>query len=295
VLKIPMQFAILLLGVLLFVFYLFQQPPIFFNEAALAQVPVEVRVPMEKKYTETFAAREVVLKAALSDRAARNEIAEGRRAEIRELSEAMNTQRAAFKTAMLKTNPGADTQDADYVFLGFVLRYLPSGLVGLLIAVIFFAAMSSTASELNALASTTMVDGYKVLINGDASDAHYVWVSRILTLCWGAIAIGFAMTLTLFENLIEAVNIIGSLFYGTILGLFLIAFFFKRVGGNAAFIAGICAELIVLALYFSPLKIGYLWFNLVGCVLAIGIAAVLQSILNLNGVTPAARTIPDNE
>jgi Na+/proline symporter len=198
----------------------------------------------------------------------------------------MNVQRGAFKQAISAVNPDADTQDADYIFLHFVLDNLPAGLVGLLVAVIFLAAMSSTASELNALASTTMVDGYKTLIHKKGSDGHYVWVARILTLVWGIVAVSFAMTLTLFDNLIEAVNIIGSLFYGTILGIFLVAFFLKRIGGHAVFIAGVCAETIVLTLYFSPMDIGYLWFNLIGCMLAVAIALLVQSLLHLSPKQP---------
>lgn len=281
VLKIPMQFAILLLGVLLFVFYLFQPPPIFFNQAAIAQVAPEVRAPIEARYSEAFVARAAALQAAVADRVeGKSDVAA--REKIAILAEEMNSERDAFKAALVQANPAADTQDSDYIFLNFVLTNLPSGLVGLLIAVIFFAAMSSTASELNALASTTLVDGYKTLIYSDGSDRHNVWVARIFTLGWGLIAIGFAMTLTLFDNLIEAVNIIGSLFYGAILGLFLIAFFFKRIHGTAAFIGGVSAEIIVLSLFFSSLDIGYLWFNLVGCVLAILIALIVQTILNLN-------------
>ncbi len=280
VLKIPMQFAILLLGVLLFVFYLFQAPPIFFNQAAIAQVPSEIRAPIEARYSEAFEARFAALQKAVDDRA-EGKFDPGVREEIVRLGAEMNSERDAFKAALLEANPSADTQDSDYIFLNFVLTNLPSGLVGLLIAVIFFAAMSSTASELNALASTTLVDGYKTLVDAKGGERHDVWAARIFTLCWGLIAIGFAMTLTLFENLIEAVNIIGSLFYGAILGLFLIAFFFKRIQGTAAFVGGVCAELIVLGLYFSPLDIGYLWFNLVGCVLAILIAWMVQTGLNL--------------
>ena len=153
----------------------------------------------------------------------------------------MEQSRDAFKTALTAANADADTEDSDYVFLHFVLENLPAGLVGLLVAVIFLAAMSSTASELNALASTTMVDGYQAFIRKNQSERHYVWMAHVFTLLWGVIAVGFAMTLTLFDNLIEAINIIGSLFYGTILGLFLIAFFFKRVGGHAAFLAGVAA------------------------------------------------------
>ena len=279
VLKIPMQFAILLLGVLLFVFYHFQQPPIFYNEAAIEQVSSEVRAPIESEFREAFASRGALLETALSERAQSGAASAETRAGILEQTELMDVQRSAFKTALTEANPDADTQDADYIFLNFVLGYLPGGLVGLLVAVIFLAAMSSTASELNALASTTMNDGYKTLVHTTGKDGHYVWVARILTLVWGVVAVSFAMTLTLFDNLIEAVNIIGSLFYGTILGIFLVAFFFKRIGGHAAFFAGVCAECIVLALYFSPMDIGYLWFNLIGCILAVIIAVLAQGIL----------------
>ncbi len=272
ILKIPMQFAILLLGVLLFVFYLFQPPPIFFNEATIAQVSPAVVAPIQSEFEKTAVARATAVRSALADRTPDTTT------EVHRLTDEMNAHRTAFTTALLAANPDADTEDSDYVFLGFVLTYLPAGLVGLLVAVIFLAAMSSTASELNALASTTVNDGYRTLIRPDASDAHYVWIARVLTLVWGAIAISFAMTLTLFDNLIEAVNIIGSLFYGAILGLFLIAFFLKRIGGTAAFIAGVCAELTVLALFFSPLEIGYLWFNLIGCILTIALAVTIQTL-----------------
>lgn len=278
ILKIPMQFGILLLGVLLFIFYLFQQPPIYFNTAVIPQVPVEIRAPIEEKFHQAFDERHTLLNSVLEERAAGKEISPESRTELTRLDGEIADQQKAFKSALVQANPKASSQDADYIFLGFVLANLPSGLVGLLIAVIFLAAMSSTASELNALASTTMVDVYKTLIHREGSDRHYVWMTGLFTLGWGVVAIGFAMTLTLFENLIEAINIIGSLFYGTILGLFLIAFFLKKVRGSAAFFGGVIAEVIVLVLYFSPLKIGYLWFNLVGCVLAMSIAVVIQKI-----------------
>lgn len=286
VLKIPMQFSILLLGVLLFVFYHFQQPPIFYNEATIEQVSAEVLAPIESQFQDAFEARGSLLEAALSERHESGAASAETRAGILQQTELMDAQRGAFKQAVSAVNPDADTQDADYIFLHFVLDNLPAGLVGLLVAVIFLAAMSSTASELNALASTTMVDGYKALVHKKGSDGHYVWVARILTLVWGIVAVSFAMTLTLFDNLIEAVNIIGSLFYGTILGIFLVAFFLKRIRGHAAFIGGVCAELIVLSLYFSPMDIGYLWFNLIGCILAVIIALLVQILLNLSPKQP---------
>ncbi|MDQ8194174.1 sodium:solute symporter [Coraliomargarita sp. SDUM461004] len=281
VLKIPMQFSILLLGVLLFVFYQFQQPPIFYNVATIEQVAPEVLAPIESQFQSAFETRGTFLETALSERHATGAARPETRAAILQQTELMELQRGAFKQAVSTANPDADTQDADYIFLHFVLDNLPAGLVGLLVAVIFLAAMSSTASELNALASTTMIDGYKTLVHQVGSDAHYVWVARILTLVWGLVAVSFAMTLTLFDNLIEAVNIIGSLFYGTILGIFLVAFFLKRIRGHAAFIGGVCVETIVLFLYFSPVDIGYLWFNLIGCILAVVIALLVQSLLNI--------------
>ncbi|MFV0415685.1 MAG: sodium:solute symporter [Chthoniobacterales bacterium] len=282
VLKIPMQLAILLLGVLLFVFYLFQPPPIFFDQTAIAQVPEEIRTPIEARFTQAFEARTPLLNTALEELSDGQEISPETKQKILRLSEEINTQRSAFQTALRNANPSADTTDSDYIFLNFVLKNLPTGLIGLLIAVIFLAAMSSTASELNALASTTLVDGYRTLIRKDLSDRHTVRITQLFTLGWGLIAISFAMTLTLFDNLIEAVNIIGSLFYGAILGLFLIAFFLKKIHGTAAFIGGITAELIVLAMYFSPLQIGYLWFNLIGCALTILIAAIIQKLTEKN-------------
>jgi len=292
VLKIPMQFAILLLGVLLFVFYHFHLPPIFFNEAAIEQVSKDVRAPIESSYAEAFSAREVLLSAALVERTGTGAISAENRDEIFRLTGQMEQSRDAFKAALATADANADTEDSDYVFLHFVLENLPVGLIGLLVAVIFLAAMSSTASELNALASTTMVDGYQAFVRKNQSERHYVWMAHLFTLLWGIIAVGFAMTLTLFDNLIEAINIIGSLFYGTILGLFLIAFFFKRVGGHAAFLAGVSAEILVLVLYFSDIKIGYLWFNMIGCVSAILIALFLQLFFNKKHVTPHATGVP---
>ncbi|MCC5835053.1 MAG: sodium:solute symporter [Opitutales bacterium] len=279
VLKIPMQFGILLLGVLLFVFYQFQAPPLFFNQAALEQIPAEQRVSIETRFSGHFEERSAFLEQAIAERRQAGQTHPDTRAAIIQLTQAMEQERTTFKQALNDAQPSAETQDSDYIFLSFVLSNLPSGLVGLLVAVIFLAAMSSTASELNALASTTVVDGYRNLLRKDASERHYLWASKGFTLAWGILAIGFAMTLSLFENLVEAVNIIGSLFYGTILGLFLIAFFLRRIGGTATFNAGLVAQASVIILYFSPLDIGYLWFNLIGCLITIALASVLQTCL----------------
>ncbi|HEY8401544.1 MAG TPA: sodium:solute symporter, partial [Cytophagaceae bacterium] len=175
-----------------------------------------------------------------------------------------------------KAIPDAQVKDTDYVFLTFVMNYMPVGLVGLLLAVILCAAMSSTASELNALASTTTVDIYRRSINKEASDTHYLTASRWFTVLWGVLAIGFALSASLFENLIQLVNLIGSLFYGTILGIFIAAFYFNYIKSNAVFIAAVIAELVVLALYYTT-EIGFLWYNVIGCVLVIIIGVIVQA------------------
>ena len=177
---------------------------------------------------------------------------------------------------VIETFPGHSTKDSDYVFLSFIMNYLPNGLIGLLLAVIISAAMSSTAGELNALGSTTTIDFYKRIINQKASGKHYVTVSKLLTLFWGILAITFALYAQLLENLIEAVNILGSVFYGTILGVFLVAFMFKRVKGNTVFIATLIAQTIVFVL-FANIEIAYLWFNLIGC----GSVIILSLIISV--------------
>ncbi|MCU1279266.1 MAG: solute/sodium symporter family protein, partial [bacterium] len=158
----------------------------------------------------------------------------------------------------------AETKDQDYIFLRFVLAEFPSGLVGLLIAVILCAAMSATASALNSLGTTSVVDFYKRSVKPAADDAHYLRVAKLFTIVWGAIAVGFALGASLFENLIQAVNILGSIFYGPMLGVFLVGFFTRRVGGTTAFVAVVAAEAAVVSVWLGS-SIGFLWYNVVGC------------------------------
>ncbi len=187
--------------------------------------------------------------------------------------------RDEVKAVIRQADPGAETNDKDYVFINFILNYMPVGVIGLLLAMIFSAAMSSTAAELNALGSTTTVDIYKRSINRSSSDATDLRASKGLTMLWGIIAIAFALFASLFENLIQFVNIVGSLFYGTMLGFFLIAFFLKWVrSGTAVFIAAIIAELVVLYTYFFT-NIGYLFYNLIGCGVMVLIAVLLQPLV----------------
>ena len=188
---------------------------------------------------------------------------------------------------MKQSNPDADTNDTNYIFLCFVINFLPVGLVGLVLAAILSASMSSTAAELNALASTTVIDFYKRMIKKNGSERHYLVVSRIATVFWGVYAISFALFANRLGSLIEAVNILGSLFYGTILGIFLIAFYFKTVSGNATFFSAIIAELVVLSCYFFT-EIPYLWYNVIGCVILIALAYSINPLFKANnneGVT----------
>lgn len=222
---------------------------------------------------------------------------EAEKEELIPLIQQKNTAETAFKNEakqlLLKAVPESVSKDSDYIFLSFIMNYMPIGLIGLLLAVIFSAAMSSTAGELNALASTTTIDFYKRLNKNAAtqSDKKMVVISKLFTAFWGVLAISFALFAQLLENLIEAVNILGSIFYGTILGIFLVAFFLKRVKGKATFIAAIIAQVAVIILHFfgqdifsyllqTPVKeVGYLWYNVIGCVLVIGLAALLQMMI----------------
>jgi Na+/proline symporter len=180
------------------------------------------------------------------------------------------------KNVLKARDPDLETKDSDYVFISFVLNYLPHGLIGLLIAVIFCAATSSTAAELNALGSTTEVDFYRTVFRPGASERHYLVAAKVLTAAWGAVAISFALFANLVENLIEAVNILGSIFYGTILGLFLAAFFIKYVRGSAVFVAAVISQTMVIVL-FKTTNIGYLWYNLIGCAAVCVFSVVLQA------------------
>jgi Na+/proline symporter len=192
------------------------------------------------------------------------------------------------KTIVIENNPSAEINDKDYIFMSYVIDYLPKGIIGLLFAVMFSAAMSSTASELNALASTTTIDIYKRSIKKKENDRHYLMSSKYFTLLWGVLAILFATTASLFENLIQAVNLLGSLFYGTILGIFVVAFYFKNVKSNAVFYCAIAAEIMVVSIHFlnhyqiAPnwLQMGYLWYNVVGCLLVVFFSVIIQKTIS---------------
>lgn len=272
--KIPMQFLILLIGALLVAFYQFTPAPLFFNQALLQkakQTEQGAYIQQLEQQQQTLSENKKTIAFQLVNSPENKAVAN----ELKTLNEQEKTLRAETKTAIKTAMPLADTNDTNYIFLDFVMRYLPQGLIGLLIAVIFCASWSSTSSELNALASTTIVDGYKRLFKTEASDAFYVRASRITTLLWGFFAIGVAQFASAMGSLIEAVNVLGSLFYGTILGIFLTAFFLKKVQGNAVFIAAIISEIIIIALYVFDVT-AFLWLNVIGCALVMSLSTLFS-------------------
>ena len=268
-LKIPMQFFILLAGVMVFVFFQFNTPPAFFNQTgldnALQTEQADKIVELQEEHDAIFRLkRDELLRYAENPEANAHSLQTAS-----ELQKEQGKVRAQIRETVAAADEDIETKDSDYIFLTYIINYLPIGIIGLLLAVIFSAAMSSTASEINALAGTTVVDYYKRLFKKDGSDRHYVKVSKITTVVWGLLAIGVALSARLFDNLIQLVNILGSLFYGTILGVFLVAFFLKPVGARAVLIAAILAEATVLVCHLLNVNgywsLGYLWYNAIGC------------------------------
>ena len=280
--KIPMQFCILLLGVLVFVFYQFERPPVFFNQAtwsyAAAHGAGDKLRALEKDFTTAHAEKQKQIESWVAARHA-GDLPAAEAARAAALTAHQRTEAARNETkAVLKTaDPKTPTNDSDYVFITFILGYLPHGLIGLLVAVFFAASFSSKAGELNALGSTTVVDIYRHVLRRDASDDHYVTASKWFTAGWGLVAIGFALFASLAENLIQATNIVGSIFYGVVLGMFLVAFFLKKIGGTAVFWAALAAQAMVFVFYFT-LTISYLWYNIIGCAACMLFSFILQAV-----------------
>jgi SSS family solute:Na+ symporter len=281
VVKIPMQFIILMLGALLFVFYQFAPHPVFFNRAEWDRHAQDSRFrAIEADHAEALAQTRSAIRAwtqaRASDDPARQATA---RAAMVAASDRAQAIRAGARDALLAADPRAKTKDSDYVFITFIVTQLPHGAVGLLVAALFAAALSSKAAELAALGTTTTIDvwrHFRPLAAGD--EARNMRVARRFTALWGMFAVAFALFAGFAENLIEAINILGSIFYGVLLGLFLVAFFLRRVGGSAVFFAAIAAQTLVIVMYFS-LNIGYLWYNLIGCAACVVLSLALQAIL----------------
>ena len=281
--KVPMQFLILLVGSLVFVFYMFYQAPVFFNQKEINKV-------LATDYKASFTALQTKndslnnIKQAQTHRLVeaihqKNE-AQIRitQASLKEIDKQTKATRTNAIAVMKKADKTADTNDTNYIFLYFVVQNLPRGLIGLLIAMIFLAAWGSIAAALNSLASTTVIDLYKRSWVKEQTEVHYFKASRWFTFIWGLFCIATAMFASKLGSLIEAVNVLGSLFYGTILGIFLVAFYMKKVGGKAVFYAAITAEVLVIAIYVADI-ISFLWLNVVGCLLVMAFAFILQKLL----------------
>ena len=278
--KIPMQFFILMVGIIVLVLHQFERPPLFFNQVDWGRVHQTAHAPealrLETAHAETFERKRqavLELEAALATKNAPRE--ERARVALRDSAGAAQVLRREAAALVGAALPGAETRDTDYIFIGFVLDHLPRGLLGLLLAVILCAAMSSSSAELSALSSTTVVDFYRRSLRRGASDRHYLAAARAFTVMWGLLALAFATYASLVDNLIQAVNILASLFYGTILGIFLLAFFTRRIRAGSVFFAALLSEAAVIAC-FALTDLGFLWFTVIGCALVVGLAVLID-------------------
>lgn len=286
-LKVPMQFFILLVGVMVFVFYQYHSSPLNFNPAATEAV-------LNSSYADEYRQLEKEHQALETEKKMAQEyysgvlnikdyqLTMGAKRKIQHINSQERENRSKAREIIEKANPDIETNDKDYVFIHFILNNLPTGFIGLLLAVILSAAMSSTASELNALGTITTIDLYKRSHASEKEDSHYLSASKWFTLLWGLIAIMFANFGSLLDNLIQLVNIIGSVFYGNVLGIFLLAFFFRFVRGNAVFWAAVITQIVIFFIYYSFVytdeRIGYLWLNFIGCSLVMAIAMIFEML-----------------
>jgi Na+/proline symporter len=278
-LKIPMQFFILLTGVLVFVFYLFHATPVHWNEANLAQVRALDDTSLTRELETSHAAlmeqrRELAGQLVGAWRRGDEGRAEASLAEMKRVEAGDADLRRRFGARLHELVPKAETNDTDYVFITFIMEELPIGIVGLLLAMIFCAGMSSTSAELSALATTSTVD----VLRAERSERAAVRATKVATVLFGLLVLGFAALFSLFANLIQAVNILGSLFYGTILGIFLVAFFVRRVQGTAVFLAALTAQATILVLYFAGVEIAFLWYNLIAPAIVVVLSIVMQAL-----------------
>ncbi len=278
-LKVPMQLFILFIGVMVFVYYQLSPAPLFFNrtewERTRARDGVAV-AQLEQAHSAAFAEQRAAIDRLLATGAAPAAVATAR-SEVRADQARLATLRKQAGTLVARTLPGADSKDSDFIFLRFVLDHFPRGLIGLLVAVILSAAMSANSAALSSLGATTVVDFFRPRFPG-ANDRQTLLVARLATAGWGLLAVGFAAFASLLDNLIQAVNILGSLFYGPMLGVFLVGFFLRRVRGPAAFWATVLGEALVLAAAAFG-KVGFLWYNVLGCLVVVGVAPLLQVAL----------------
>lgn len=285
--KIPMQFFILFIGAMVFVFFIFQAPPLLFHPVEMKNVESDPRFPaVEKRFEQAFAARREAAEQYLdANRAGDPATVASRRAQYQNAERELDQAHVAGEKLV-----GKSFDDTNYIFLNFVTHYLPVGVVGLLVAVIFSAAMSSTSGEINSLATVTVIDIYRRHIKRNASDHHYLMASRVATVFWGLYAVGFAQYGRNFGALIQAVNMVGSLFYGSLLGVFVLAFFFKSVTGTGAFAGVIVGETAIFAVSLLT-DISFLWYNVIGCVVVVAVALAASRLLAGPGKDVATRNV----
>jgi Na+/proline symporter len=279
--KIPMQFFILSIGVLLFVTYQFERPPVYFDQVVwrerAGQGQKDELGNIEERFAAAHAQELERLQAWMDARHKGDAVAE-------------SVARSGAMQARLAVDPHDQHNDTDYIFITYILDHFPHGLIGLLVATFFAAALSAKAAELNALGSATVVDFYKPVMKTNASDEHYLKASKLFTIFWGAISISFALCLSLAENLIQAVNIVGALFYPVMLSLFVVGFFMRAISGTAVFWGALLAQIVVLILFFTvpDNRLSYLWYNVVGCLVCIVASLVLQKMLKSTCAKPVA-------
>jgi len=282
--KIPMQFLVLSVGVMVFVFFQFNQAPLHFNQANRAKIEGTAQERafegLEARADTNFLLKQSAMQRLLTAMKSESADAEqAARVELQQLDAERKTLRTEAESLIKKAVPGADAKDKDLVFITYILQHIPHGLIGLMLAMIFCGAWSTTASELSALTATTVSDIYRRSIAPGRDDTHYFKASRIATVLWGVFIMVFATYANLFENLIQAVNMVGSVFYGTILGIFFTAFFLKQVGGRAVFYAAILTQAIIFYLFFFVDRDAYLWYNPLGCSLVMAISFLLEKNL----------------
>jgi len=289
--KIPMQFFILFIGAMVFVFYLFVQPPMLFERAEMARIqPMAAYQPLTEDYQQAFDRRRAAAFGLLTAHRARDSAAEERQVEAYRAAQRQMDQ-VRTRAADLVSSAGGpkDFSDTNYIFLTFVTRYLPVGIVGLVIAVILAATMSASSGEINSLATVTVVDIYRRHISRHGSDHHYLNASRWATLFWGAYAVAFAGLGNRLGSLIVAVNVVGSLFYGSLLGCFVLAFGFPRVRGTAAFAGMLAGEAAIFAAFLFS-RISWLWYNAIGCLVVMAVALAITWLSPAPAsATPATR------
>lgn len=282
--KIPMQLLVLSVGVMVFVFYQFTKPPLYFNQANRAKVEGTAQEAdfeqLEARADSLFLQKQAVLNNFTSglkyDDLERAKMAQ---TELQNLDKQHTQLRNEAQKLVAEAVPDADPKDKDYVFISFILQHIPIGIVGLMIAAIFCASWSSTSSEISALTATSVSDIYRRSLVRNRDDHHYFLASKVATVVWGGILLLFAIYFNLFDNLIQAVNMVGSLFYGTILGIFFTAFFLKKVSGQAVFWAAVTTQAAIIYLFFFVSKDPYLWYNPLGCGLVMGLSWILQQTL----------------